>query len=232
MFRDLLPAGAPHVVATAHGRIEPGSTAQPDAAPRALAQMAGGYVSFSYDNSLHAVWRLSDSTGELTLNYTYTHEGTVDLLGVAFDLPEEHVRAKRWLGRGPYRVYQNRLEGGVLDVWQCDWNNPVPGAAWDYPEFTGWFRDWQWLDLHTTDGRVVVERTAEDGSTAAPYLGLYRPLMGDGGLLEFPDLDLAFLDVIPAQRTKFDAPETLGPQSQPRTVSGERRGALRFRFFE
>jgi len=36
--------------------------------------------------------------------------------------------------------------------------------------------------------------------------------------------------VIPAIGTKFNTPETLGPQSQPRKVNGVRQGSVTFRF--
>ena len=48
----------------------------------------------------------------LVMSYEIAFDGIVDILGVRFDIPESDVTAKRWLGKGPYRVWQNRLEGG------------------------------------------------------------------------------------------------------------------------
>ena len=48
-------------------------------------------------------------------------------------------------------------------------------------------------------------------------------------MLGFPDTGLAFLEVIPAIGTKFDAPEHLGPQSRTPRVSGVRRGSVELR---
>jgi hypothetical protein len=49
-------------------------------------------------------------------------------------------------------------------------------------------------------------------------------------MLAFPDTGLAFLDVIPAQGTKFDVPDQLGPQSRTPKAEGTRRGTVLLRF--
>jgi hypothetical protein len=41
---------------------------------------------------------------------------------------------------------------------------------------------------------------------------------------------VAFLDVIPAQGTKFDTPDQLGPQSRTPRVGGVKRGSVDLRF--
>jgi hypothetical protein len=75
-----------------------------------------------------AVWRGgSDRPGDQArLDYEYACDGDVDLLGVTFDVPALALTGKRRLGSGPYRVYRNRLEGGVLDLHQVGYNDPVP----------------------------------------------------------------------------------------------------------
>jgi hypothetical protein len=142
---------------------------------------------------------------------------------VGFDYPEALVQKKRWLGFGPYRVYRNRLAGGVLDAWEIDFNDPIPGETYAYPEFKGYFRGWEWLALETEEGPFAIENISQ-----IPYLGLYKPRMGAKGLLDLPDIGIAFLDVIPAQRTKFLASDDLGPQSRRVTVAGPRRASLLF----
>lgn len=52
-------------------------------------------------------------------------------------LSEELVLSKRWVGDGPYRVWQNRLHGPQLGVWENEYNDPVPGESFVYPEFKG-----------------------------------------------------------------------------------------------
>jgi Glycosyl hydrolases family 2, TIM barrel domain/Glycosyl hydrolases family 2, sugar binding domain/Glycosyl hydrolases family 2/Domain of unknown function (DUF4981)/Beta galactosidase small chain len=171
-----------------------------------------------------ARWRVSPG-GAVRLDYEYTFDGAVDLLGVQFDSPESQMRGIRWLGWGPYRVWQNRLHGTRLDVWENAYNDTTPGKSWDYPEFKGYFRDWRWAVFDTTGGEVMVINETDES-----YLGVYKPKDGHEGLLDFPETGVAFLDVIPAMRSKNHPPSELGPQSKQRQVSGTKRGTVYFRF--
>ena len=87
-----------------------------------------------------------DGSGWLKLDYAYSYDGAVDYMGVSFDFPEQHTQAKKWLGKGPYRVWKNRLKGGTLDVWHNTYKNFQVNTAWDYPEFVGYFDDFCWVD--------------------------------------------------------------------------------------
>jgi hypothetical protein len=167
-------------------------------------------------------WTISD---ELALSYEYAFDGAVDLLGIAFELPERNVQSKRWLGFGPYRVYRNRREGGVLDVHEVAFNDPIPGQTYAYPEFKGYFRDWQWITLQTTSGVLSIQNLS-----GVPFLGLYGPRDGEPSMLAFPNPGISFLDVIPAIGTKFDDPDDLGPQSQTPKVKGTKAGTIVFKF--
>ncbi len=73
--------------------------------------------------------------GALRLNYSYNFNGVVDMMGIQFDYPENRVKGKRWLGNGPYRVWQNRLQGAVYGLWENEYNDPIPGESFTYPEF-------------------------------------------------------------------------------------------------
>jgi hypothetical protein len=173
-----------------------------------------------------AAWRIGPSAGEgVTLECEYAYDGEVDLLGVGFDLQEASVAAKRWLGRGPYRVYRNRLEGGVFDVHRVAFNDPVPGQSFTYPEFKGYFGDWSWLQLEAADGTFTVENRSD-----VPFFALHGPRDGQPPMLAFPDAGLALLDIVPAQATKFDTPDQLGPQSRTPTAGGTRRIRVSLRF--
>jgi hypothetical protein len=183
-------------------------------------------VDVNYRRGLQAHWRIS-AEAELTLNYEYQFDGLVDVLGINFEVPEAAMKAIRWQGMGPYRVWQNRLNGTRLDVWQNTYNDATPGENWSYPEFKGYFRDWRWAVLQTAAGKIIVSTDAEDS-----FLGLYKPADGKDGLLDLPNVGIAFLDVIPAMRNKFHTTDELGPQSQPRQVSGIRHGTIHFRFGE
>jgi hypothetical protein len=138
------------------------------------------------------------------------------------------MRSVRWLGAGPYRVWQNRLQGTTLDVWTKNYNDPIPGESFDYPEFKGYHRDWQWAEFETSEARVIF---GNRGSAEGSYLGIYTPRDGrDAFLYTLPPSGLAILDVIPAVRSKVGATDVLGPSSQAPRVSGPRHGSLWFRF--
>ncbi len=183
-------------------------------------------VDAQYGGALRRVtWRIGSTVDRARLEYEYAYDGEVDLLGVTFDVPAQAFTGKRWLGRGPYRVYRNRLEGGVFDLHQVAYNDPVPGQSATYPEFKGYFREWRWLQLETADGTLTVENGSH-----IPFFGLFGPRDGEPPMLGFPETGLAFLDVIPAHGTKFDTPDQLGPQSRTPRVSGAKRGSVGLRF--
>ena len=171
-------------------------------------------------SALKTQWH-SLGNGAWRLDYSYELDGAFDLAGVRLLGPGTAFESKRWLGRGPYRVWQNRMEGGVLDVHELAYNDSTPGESWAYPEFNGFFRDWRWLDVRTGAGRFIVEN-----SSGVPYLGLGRVRDGVYGLLDLPDVGLAVLDVIPPIGTKFTTAEVMGPQSQTRTIHGVHSGTI------
>ncbi len=59
-------------------------------------------------------------------------------LGLTFSYPESECSGMRWMGRGPYRVWKNRIPGANYGIWQKDYNNTITGESTDrlvYPEF-------------------------------------------------------------------------------------------------
>jgi hypothetical protein len=172
-----------------------------------------------------AVWHIDARSDVVRLDYEYGYDGDADLLGVGFDLPPA-LSAKRWLGRGPYRVYRNRLDGVTFYLHRVEFNDPVPGQTFTYPEFKGYFRDWRWLALEAGGSGELTVANASN----VPFFGLYGPRDGQPAMLAFPDTGLAFLHVIPAQGTKFDTPDQLGPQSLTPKVQGVQRGSVLLRF--
>ncbi len=184
-------------------------------------------VEANYDGTFkQASWRISPD-GRVKLNYTYGYDGAVDLLGVSFDFPEADIKGITWMGYGPYHVWQNRLQGTRLDVWQNAYNNTVPSVIYSpTPEFKGYFRNWRWVTFDTSDGKFTVSTAATES-----YLGIYHPNDGPlGPLLALPQTGLTFLEVIPAMRDKFLTQERMGPQSAERQVSGEHKGEVTFDF--
>ncbi len=187
-------------------------------------QSDGIVARIAYEGLLREViWRVTDDA--LVLDYELAPNGTFDLLGIAFDVPEKTVRAKRWLGNGPYHVWQNRLEGGTVGIHQNELNDPIPGQTYQYPEFKGYFSEWRWFAMQTTFGNIVAENASE-----IPYVGVFAPHGGEKPLLQVPDTGWSFLHVIPAMASKFKAPPDLGPQSQPATLNTPIRGRVKFTF--
>lgn len=94
--------------------------------------------------------------GTAVVDVGYHFGGVVDLMCVSFDYPESNVVSKEWVGNGPYRVWQNRLQGPQYGYWSNSYNDPVPGESWDYPEFKGYFAGVDWMRLHTTEGNITI----------------------------------------------------------------------------
>ena len=167
----------------------------------------------------HVVWLFGDD-GTVGLTAYATFNGVVDLMGIAFDYPEEKVQSKQWVGDGPYRVWQNRLDGPQYGFWQTDYNDLVPGESWDYPEFKGYFAHVRWMQLSTTEGKIGIERTLPYSGEAG-YVGIYTPRDGrDLILYDLPPTGIALLNVIPAVRNKVNTTDLNGPSAQPHYVSG------------
>ncbi len=182
----------------------------------------------TYEGAMdYARWRLYP-TGWISLQYQYTLEGEFGVLGVDFNYPQEKMLRMRWLGRGPYRVWKNRMKGGRLDVWSNAYKDHVPGLTWDFPEFRGYYRDWRWAVFKTEEADITVVNATED-----LFLGVYRPKDGPDPShtkLDVPETHIALLHGIPAIGTKFQEPEALGPESQKNQARGTYRGTVWFHF--
>jgi hypothetical protein len=162
------------------------------------------------------------SDGSIRLDYSYQYDGIVELMGIRFDYPEHQVQAKRWLGNGPYRVWQNRLHGTTFGIWQNDYNDPVPGETFTYPEFKGYFSQWRWADIQTTEGLIHLDNADKDS-----YLGIFTPRDGRDALLyTLPESGIAVLKVIPAVRNKVNTTDLIGPSSQAQWVNGLQKGSV------
>jgi hypothetical protein len=178
-----------------------------------------------FGNMTQAIWTIT-SDQKVSLDYEYQYDGVVELMGIRFDYPESQMLSKRWLGNGPYRVWQNRLQGPSLDVWKTDYNDPIPGESFLYPEFKGYFASWSWVDFTTTEGRFGITNETPDC-----YLGIYAPRDGRDALLyTLPESGIAFLKVVPAVRNKVNSTDLNGPSAQAKWVSGPQKGRIVFDF--
>ncbi len=173
----------------------------------------------------HFRWSLSGD-GSLRLEYDYTLNGDFLYHGITFDFPEDQMKSLRWLGNGPYRVWQNRLRGTWLAIHETAYNDIQPGDSWGYPEFQGFFSGLRWANLETPVGCLAV-------ASASPgiYLRVGTPRISYGNTnVEFPAGDLSFLNAIPSVGGKFGAAEQFGPASQPAKANGNYSGTLTFTF--
>lgn len=170
-------------------------------------------------------WSLGGN-GALRLDYEYTLNGDFLYHGITFTHPEEKMISLRWLGEGPYRVWQNRLRGTWLGVHEIARNDVQPGESWSYPEFQGYFARPRWLRLETETGPLVVSPSSPE-----TYLRVGTPRINhQNTTAEFPAGDLSFLYAIPAMGSKFVTPVDTGPHSQPAKASGVYKGSLVFSF--
>ena len=172
-------------------------------------------------------WSLSGD-GALRLDYDYTLNGAFLYHGITFDHPEDQMKSLRWLGDGPYRVWQNRLRGTWLDIHETAYNDIQRGESWNYPEFQGFFSGLRWANLETPVGRMTVASDSPD-----LYLRIGTPRISYGYTsTAFPSGDLSFLNAIPAVGTKVRSAEQSGPASQPAKANGNYHGTLIFKFLK
>ncbi|HEA30694.1 MAG TPA: beta-galactosidase [Leeuwenhoekiella sp.] len=146
----------------------------------------------------------------------------IDYLGISFDYPEEKVKGVKWMGRGPYRVWKNRLKGSNLGVWEKTYNNTVTGESFNnlvYPEFKGYHGNLYWATLETNESDFTVV-----SETPNLFFRLFTPQkpqhVAGGTYPPFPEGDISFLYEIPAIGTKFKKPDKLGPHSQKGIYKG------------
>ena len=180
-------------------------------------------ANYRYGSIQTITWRfLSD--GGIYMNADYYFNGVVDLMGICFDYPEQMVKSKQWVGKGPYRVWQNRKEGPQYGLWQNDYNDPIPGESWEYPEFKGYFANVSWMQLTTQEGKIGIE-------TLGNNIGVYTPRDGrDHILYTLPETGIGIFKAIPAVRNKVNTTDLNGPSAQPYWSKGKGRinAILRF----
>ena len=153
-------------------------------------------------------WRFL-ANGSVYMYVNYYFNGVVDLMGISFDYPEKMVKSKQWVGKGPYRVWQNRMEGPQFGLWNNDYNDPIPGESFEYPEFKGYFSNVNWMKFNTTEGQFGIE-----GMNMK--LGVYTPRDGRDHLLyNLPETGISILKAFPAVRNKVNTTDLNGPSAQP-----------------
>ncbi|MDR1381087.1 MAG: beta-galactosidase [Tannerella sp.] len=148
-------------------------------------------------------------------------ENNISCFGFTFSYPEEKVKSMDWFGRGPYRVWKNRIRGANYGVWSKDYNNTITGADFSnliYPEFKGYHGNMYWSTLHTGESPFTVY-SAADGV----FMRVFTPvepeknISGSKAYPEFPEGDISFLYEIPGMRCFKPIPQH-GPKSQPSNI--------------
>ena len=159
------------------------------------------------------VWRMTPDgllgMDALVLNYRADNkfdgayfDRPVHNLGFSFSFPEKNVSGMRWLGKGPYRVWKNRIEGTNYAIWQKDYNNTVTGEYYHplvYPEFKGYHAGLYWATLQsqTTPMTVYSETDGIFFRVFTPEEQRDRESRGIS-VKEYPAGDISFLFEIPA----------------------------------
>jgi lysophospholipase L1-like esterase len=147
----------------------------------------------------------------------------VQYIGFTFDFPEEEVQGMKWMGRGPYRVWKNRIRGHEYGLWSKPYNNTVTGETYQphevlqYPEFKGYHAGIYWAQfLSGTNPFTLYSET--DGL----YLRVFTPeqpkgLNGGTSNPVFPEGDISLLLDIPGIKS-FKPISQHGPHSQPGNI--------------
>jgi hypothetical protein len=189
--------------------------ADPNGAVTLSAESNGPFLSFT--------WTVSPD-GELGLAYRYQIEKPVNFHGLTFDLPESGIRNFAWTGQGPERVWANRLRGNRFGSFQRDFRKLKPGTDFDQPHTAGFYANVREASIKAKSG--VVRVTCGQDNT---FLRIGTNDEGSPVTVYWPAGDFSVMHAIPAIGNKFDKPEMLGPQSEPRP-SGVVAGKVEFHF--
>ena len=198
-------------------------------------------ITAAFDGPMKSITYRLKPSGWLSIDYDYSLTGEHEYFGVGFDYPEADVKGMRLLGEGPSPVYQNRLAGGILDVWNRPYNNTMvgdpddlkPGEHFNYPIFKGFYSGVRWLQLDTSEGPITALVDQPVGSPI--YVQVFTPktpppnLQGQTGV-PFPNAGISFLHAIPAIGAKFVGPKSSGPMGQPAIARGEYKGHINLYF--
>jgi len=148
-------------------------------------------------------------------------EENITNFGLSFSYPENRVMGMEWFGRGPYRVWKNRIKGTNYGLWNKAYNNTITGESFEnlvYPEFKGYHANMYWATLQTKE--TLLTFFSESDGLFFRVFTPEEPKMrqnGENTMPAFPTGDISFLYEIPAIRDFKPIPH-LGPSSQPASV--------------
>lgn len=176
------------------------------------------------------------ASGLLQLDYTYRPDNEMEMAGITFNFPDKGILGADLLAKGPYRVYNNRMKGGSLGLWNKVYNNTVTGESWEYPEFKGYYALLYGMKLKC-EAPFEVYSATEDMILHLFTPGVQKKYPAENNYTnpQYPKGNISFMDAIPSVGTKFSKAENYGPQSQKhnfKDYSGlaDLKGRLYFRF--
>jgi hypothetical protein len=190
-------------------------------------------VDVQYTGDMKAVKYTMFPSGWLQMDYSYTLNGKYPFAGISFNYPENYVLGAKYLGKGPFRVWKNRLQGVTYNTWEKYNNNTQTGSfPWVFPEFKGYYSNVTWIQMNTVEGKFTIASPQED-----LFVRLFD-FYGLTGIKPHPDLPLgniSFLDGIPAIGSKLGMritpkPEMYGPAGDMNVFAGEKKRTLFFFF--
>lgn len=155
-------------------------------------------------------WKI-EKNGWLQLKVNYFPDSLHSkMLGINFDLPEKEIQSVTFMGKGPYRVWKNRMKGGSLGIWEKNYNNTETGEQWSYPEFKGYYATLYQAVFKTKNQSFTVATETEDlflrlfaAKWKTDQWHNYEPW--------FPSGDISFLNAIPSIGSRTQTRETTGP---------------------
>jgi len=189
-------------------------------------------IECNYSGDISALkWRMK-SNGLLELSYEYSVQRKVPFAGISFNYPEGLVMGAKWLGNGPYRVWENRLKGVMPGEYESWYNNTQTGnAPWLYPEFKGYFSDIVWMEFNTMEGKFTV--ASPDENLFVRMFDFYG-INGNKPHPLLPVGDISFLDAIPPVGSKMgisnEEVRQLGPMSDLNILEKPLKRTLYFYF--
>ncbi|MEI6950037.1 glycoside hydrolase family 2 TIM barrel-domain containing protein [Paraflavisolibacter sp. H34] len=151
------------------------------------------------------------------------------ILGVNFSFPQDQVKGIRYMGKGPYRVWKNRMKGNAFGVWEKAFDTVATGMTpWKVPEFTGYHANMYWAQLQTTGQPLTFVTDQED-----LFLRLFTPHLEFDPWHNidptFPSGDISFMQGIAPIGTKTQKPETTGPMSDKHIYYDYEKDPKRYR---
>jgi hypothetical protein len=148
-------------------------------------------------------------------------EDKISAFGITFSFPEKEVTGMKWFGKGPYRVWKNRLKGTTYNIWEKEYNTTITGESFEnmvYPEFKGYHANVIGANIKAGAASFKVFSESEN-----LFLRLFTPDLPKNGFAgsnpqpAFPEGDISFMYEIPAMRD-FKPLEHQGPESQPTNI--------------